>query len=66
MDFVNQQHDYLMSIQFVEASQKYELNVSPEKANEISRNWCGRDFDMEYWLNLANEELPKLDREIQK
>ncbi|HNT50967.1 MAG TPA: hypothetical protein PLM56_17045 [Cyclobacteriaceae bacterium] len=64
MDFVNQQYDYLMSIRFVDTTHAYELNVSQEKANEISRYWSGRDFEMEYWLNLANEELPRRDKEV--
>lgn len=63
MDFVNQQHDYLMSIRYVEASGTYQLNVNAAKANEISQYWGGSDFDMEYWLDLASIELPKHDKE---
>lgn len=66
MDFVNQQHDYLMGIRFVEATNQYELNVSLATANKISQSCAGRDFDLEEWIKLAKEELPKHDNEAKQ
>jgi hypothetical protein len=66
MDFVNQQHDYLMGIRFVEATNQYELNVSLATANKISQSCAGRDFDLEEWIKLAKKELPKHDNEAKQ
>jgi hypothetical protein len=64
LEFVNQQFDYLMGIEFDDVLGQYKLTVPLEEARKISKSWAGRDFDLAYWLGVANKELPEQDKKI--
>lgn len=66
LEFVNQQYDFLMYIYYNEETRSYQLNVPLEEAQKISQYWGGRDFDLEYWLKLAEEKLTLADQERKK
>jgi hypothetical protein len=64
LDFVNQQFDYLMSIKYDDQLGRYKFNCSEETVKRIGKDWGGREFDMEYWLNLAAKELSEADKKL--
>ncbi|MBN8576268.1 MAG: hypothetical protein KF775_05770 [Cyclobacteriaceae bacterium] len=61
IEFVNQQFDYLMGIYYDVAAGTYRLSLPLEEARAISKSWGGRDFDLDYWLKLAQQELTEHD-----
>jgi hypothetical protein len=62
LEFVNQQYDCLMSIQYDEETASYKLDVEESEAQRISQYWGGRDFGLTHWLAIAAKELPERDR----
>lgn len=64
LEFINQQFDYLMSIEFDDESGNYKLSVDEAEADKISRLWAKRKFDMDYWLKLAATELADADKKL--
>lgn len=64
LEFVNQQFDYLMGISYNEATGSYKLDVSLEEAKRISKSWGNRDFDLDYWLDVAQRELTERDQKF--
>lgn len=64
LEFVNQQFDYLMGITFDETTASYKLSVSLEEAKQISKFWGNRDFDLDYWLDVAQRELTERDQKF--
>ncbi len=62
LEFINQQFDYLMSIQYDNQMGCYKFDVDEAEAKRIGKNWGGREFDIEYWLKLATKELTEADK----
>lgn len=57
--FVNQQYDFLMYIYYDKESGAYRFNCTHEEARQIARGSGRDDFDPDYWLKEAAEELGK-------
>jgi hypothetical protein len=64
LEFINQQFDYLMGIEFDDELGRYKLSVDEAEADKISSLWAGRKFDTEYWMRLASTELDKADKKL--
>ena len=70
LEFINQQFDYLMGIEYDDVLGCYKLSVDEAEANKICYLWTKSKFDTEYWMALAATKLaeadkkpPKLDKE---
>lgn len=62
LEFINQQFDYLMSIQYDSQLGRYKFVGGDDEAKQIFEQWTKREFDREYWLNLATKELTEADK----
>jgi hypothetical protein len=66
LEFINQQFDFLMSIEYDDELGRYKFVIDEAEAKRIGKNWGGREFDIEYWLNLATKELIEADKKLLK
>lgn len=64
LEFINQQFDYLMGIEYDDELGCYKLSVDETEANKISNFWAKRKFDTEYWLKLAADKLAEADKKL--